>query len=248
MTDADRELLEAAARAAWIEVCPSELRDMLIDADGSEWNPLRDDGDAFRLLVALGMRDGLGTSLHLADRDDLTVAIHQALTHLTRYGGAKIMDDHPDAFGYRAMLKNAASQKPTEPPEDEDTPQAAEENAARVILAVVLNSLPDEDPDEFLTFYQPERWLGIHRAVGGFLAAKVARLAAERDKKSDALQRLWTERDELRAERDALRDDRDRLAGALKDIIKRWDTPLWKNAGPTGEVINAGRAALGTKA
>lgn len=31
---------------------------------------------------------------------------------------------------------------------------------------------------------------------------------------------------------------------ALEAIIARWDTPLWKDAEPTGKVIAVGRAAL----
>ena len=31
---------------------------------------------------------------------------------------------------------------------------------------------------------------------------------------------------------------------ALRAIVTRWDTPAWKDAGPTGEVINRARAVL----
>ena len=55
----DRELLEAAARAAGIElVWLDDVKPGYFDGDASlwrDWNPLRSDGDAFRLAVKLGM-------------------------------------------------------------------------------------------------------------------------------------------------------------------------------------------------
>lgn len=63
----DRELLEAAARAAGIEVMRSRLddpmqRDMLVRKsarnhhhENGPWNPLTDDGDALRLMARLGL-------------------------------------------------------------------------------------------------------------------------------------------------------------------------------------------------
>jgi hypothetical protein len=58
MTD-DRELLEAAARAAGIELGwdargPHEIIPG-ISGSGTVWNPLTDDGDALRLAVKLGI-------------------------------------------------------------------------------------------------------------------------------------------------------------------------------------------------
>ena len=47
----DRELLEAAARAAGLE--PSHYT---MDVKNWSWNPLTDDGDALRLAVALDIR------------------------------------------------------------------------------------------------------------------------------------------------------------------------------------------------
>ena len=62
----DKELLEAAARVAVIEVEhryeePSHFRGLLLKAWKAPntmafWNPLTDDGDALRLLVKLGLR------------------------------------------------------------------------------------------------------------------------------------------------------------------------------------------------
>lgn len=55
----DKELLELAAKAAGIEITPhpnSKLSKVLhFLANGKNWNPLTDDGDALRLAVKLGM-------------------------------------------------------------------------------------------------------------------------------------------------------------------------------------------------
>lgn len=66
----DRELLELAAKAAGITVVRSRLHDrlqgdLLVEAspEGGQshigWNPLTDDGDAFRLAVQLSLFDGI---------------------------------------------------------------------------------------------------------------------------------------------------------------------------------------------
>ncbi len=68
MTMTDRELLEKAAKAAGLTVLRSRMDDMahhdfLIEGEGVRnigqrcypWNPLTDDGDAFRLAVQLRM-------------------------------------------------------------------------------------------------------------------------------------------------------------------------------------------------
>jgi len=61
----DRELLEAAARAigmnpVWHEwdITPDVWGIRNDDPDGGVWNPLRDDGDALRLAVKLGISVG----------------------------------------------------------------------------------------------------------------------------------------------------------------------------------------------
>jgi hypothetical protein len=38
--------------------------------------------------------------------------------------------------------------------------------------------------------------------------------------------------------------DASALAEALRAIIERWDTPAWKDAGPTGAMIERARKAL----
>jgi len=64
--DADRELLELAAKAAGIYCCwsdhfnccltASHNSDGELEFDGGDWNPLADDGDALRLAVKLNMQ------------------------------------------------------------------------------------------------------------------------------------------------------------------------------------------------
>lgn len=57
----DREMLELAAKTAGLSpVTPyygpnDEFYGKVIDDTGSVWNPLEDDGDAFRLAVKLGL-------------------------------------------------------------------------------------------------------------------------------------------------------------------------------------------------
>ena len=68
----DRELLEAAAKAAGFELCWFEVGDGDPDCDpgwyctnditlGCIWNPLTDDGDALRLAVKLNITVGFDT-------------------------------------------------------------------------------------------------------------------------------------------------------------------------------------------
>ena len=60
----DRELLEAAAKAAGYELQETE-DGFEIDFDDSRiWNPLTDDGDAFRLVVVLNMSISYGRNKH----------------------------------------------------------------------------------------------------------------------------------------------------------------------------------------
>lgn len=55
----DRELLEAAAKAAGIEIKPHVngriFKELMFTYDGKNWNPLEDDGDALRLACDLGL-------------------------------------------------------------------------------------------------------------------------------------------------------------------------------------------------
>ena len=62
MSDDDKALLVAAAEAAGIPVnfkdtsATSRRIDFWIEPDGPYWNPLEDDGDAFRLAVTLRIK------------------------------------------------------------------------------------------------------------------------------------------------------------------------------------------------
>ena len=61
----DRELLEAAAKAAGIAIWFSDNDTPWVGGDKYVWNPLTDDGDALRLAVALRLRVGTdGQSLY----------------------------------------------------------------------------------------------------------------------------------------------------------------------------------------
>lgn len=53
----DREMLEAAAKAAGVELMWSRIADIgpRNVETGNTWNPLTDDGDALRLAVKLGL-------------------------------------------------------------------------------------------------------------------------------------------------------------------------------------------------
>ena len=53
----DRELLEAAAKAAGIDWADGHESTGLRDQNGKVWNPLADDGDALRLAVKLRLMD-----------------------------------------------------------------------------------------------------------------------------------------------------------------------------------------------
>jgi hypothetical protein len=55
-------------------------------------------------------------------------------------------------------------------------------------------------------------------------------------------ERGWNTRADLPDDKSAARIAE--LEAHLSAIIARWDTPVWKDAEPTGEVINRARAAL----
>ena len=61
----DRELLKLAAKAAKLDPLSIYANGThLLDPDGTEWNPLTDDGDALRLAVKAGLRDYFGIEVH----------------------------------------------------------------------------------------------------------------------------------------------------------------------------------------
>lgn len=67
----DRELLELAAKASgeWPESWHNS--EAYFTGVLSRWNPLEDDGDAFRLMVALGIRPEFDGYAELAMQDEL---------------------------------------------------------------------------------------------------------------------------------------------------------------------------------
>lgn len=96
----DRELLELAAKAAGIEIEPHPNRGIVSSlqfiAEGKSWNPLADDGDAFRLAVRLGI------PIHPNMRSNTAGACTQRYNFEERHNG--------DAFAAtrRAIVRAAA--------------------------------------------------------------------------------------------------------------------------------------------
>lgn len=66
----DRELLELAAKAAGYDYRP-ENGVIVVDGIPGNWNPLDDDGDAFRLMVGIGMN--VGTPRRDSEDDDVFI-------------------------------------------------------------------------------------------------------------------------------------------------------------------------------
>ena len=111
----DRELLEAAARAAGMDVqwrhWPSTSKgcfylptDLSSEADGliyKPWNPLTDDGDALRLAVKLRL------NLNFEEWDGAEYAC--AVPHKSHQGYDEVIDDDPCAATRRAIVRAAAS-------------------------------------------------------------------------------------------------------------------------------------------
>ncbi len=113
----DRELLEAAARAAggipvplvWIRPFDDELTP--INNRGEPWNPLTDDGDALRLAVKLG--------ISIDPYPIYTMPKHGVLTKQRRPGDmlresnptyrAEVYDGDPCAATRRAIVRAAAA-------------------------------------------------------------------------------------------------------------------------------------------
>jgi hypothetical protein len=104
----DRELLELAAKAAglvhakWSDACdemitPSEHHSRFRRAgDWNIWNPLTDDGDAFRLMVKLGIHYSWNNDSHVelvsevvTANDDRYAAARRAITRAAAEMGRK---------------------------------------------------------------------------------------------------------------------------------------------------------------
>ena len=104
----DRELLEAAAKAAGIRVLPDPNTRQLRDCTGAHpesnllamplWNPLADDGDALRLAVKLRI------NLHVCESDAMTTAYADGAIQ----GAAVDFMDDPYAATRSAIVRAAA--------------------------------------------------------------------------------------------------------------------------------------------
>jgi hypothetical protein len=77
----DRELLEAAAKAAGIELTGDDQAAWL-NRSSYGWNPLTDDGDAFRLAVKLNLWEAVRDGYQHADSldGDPQAATRRAIT------------------------------------------------------------------------------------------------------------------------------------------------------------------------
>ena len=106
----DRELLELAAKAAGIEVHWQDEKAADFDAEylgmravnrerlNEYWNPLTDDGDAFRLMVKLEL---------IVDTNGMHVKVGFPYEAPLAYEKIGVGDD-PDAATRRAIVKAAA--------------------------------------------------------------------------------------------------------------------------------------------
>ena len=83
----DRELLERAARAAGLTIMWSEpykrYERFVLEKYAGPWNPLVDDGDAFRLAVKMrmlvDMEDRSVNGLYFEDGEDRNAAVRRAI-------------------------------------------------------------------------------------------------------------------------------------------------------------------------
>jgi len=114
----DKELLELAAKAAdvkWVDECFDyyDMGRMMVDfGDGvQEWNPLKDDGDALRLAVKLGISL---TPYPIYQQDDRhsVIAKQRRTTDTMRDINptevVEVYDDDPYAATRRAIVRAAA--------------------------------------------------------------------------------------------------------------------------------------------
>jgi hypothetical protein len=104
----DRNLLELAAKAAGLVIVDKELRGFdrflvqrMSDGLFSRWNPLTDDGDAFRLAAMLGME-----TYHADDGGWAAYASHPAARGIA-YAIERLGED-PCAAARRAIVRAAA--------------------------------------------------------------------------------------------------------------------------------------------
>lgn len=80
MNDTDRKITEYAAKAFGLQV-KGWIGDRLhyfnpiTNYEGTDWNPLYNDGDAFRLLAHISIRSRFGFSMICPDKDDTTTVV-----------------------------------------------------------------------------------------------------------------------------------------------------------------------------
>lgn len=97
MIMSDRELLELAAKAAGLLTTTWDGNHAYIDGMLSQWNPLADDGDAFRLLIDLNL--------------DLTFDIIEGEIFVCEPFGdywSEYLGDNPRAAARRVIVRAAA--------------------------------------------------------------------------------------------------------------------------------------------
>jgi hypothetical protein len=88
----DRELLELAAKAAGKTLVPFEKLPFLDEESAPYWNPLTDDGDAFRLMVDMRLP---------LDIEDYATYVYPLGVHVDH-------EDKPEAATRRAIVIAAA--------------------------------------------------------------------------------------------------------------------------------------------
>ncbi len=96
----DRELLEAAAKAAGIDLYDWDERTNDYASRVGMWNPLTDDGDAFRLAVKLKIRHG--------NDGVMVVCAWQPLNRVSSDDCSGLVGDDPYAATRRAIVRAAA--------------------------------------------------------------------------------------------------------------------------------------------
>lgn len=105
----DRQLLEAAAKAADIELADSPFLHTrkkigALTAEGRIWNPLADDGDAFSLSCALGISLEFGN-----DKVEASGGGSWVKVRYTDRPDGSYTDDERRAAARRAIVRAAAS-------------------------------------------------------------------------------------------------------------------------------------------
>jgi hypothetical protein len=108
MTDDDKALLEAAARAAGYSIC-QQTKGVLVAYEPTgepgifDWNPLLDDGDALRLAVRLRL------DVLYSPADVEVIASESGYGHEATPFAIEALGDDPYAATRRAIVRAAAS-------------------------------------------------------------------------------------------------------------------------------------------